>query len=422
MTFDDRISPGFRRAFAATCVAALIAGAASIAPAGKGPQLALQTSRTRDGGSALADCAHAVAVKGAAYYVAGYKAGESNGRNASLDKCAAALAWDGGYGHDGWPHLDDEFFDVALNARGEIYAAGFSNQLGRGRDIYLQKYMKNMQGAVQGAYMDMIGGDDAAHGVAIAKDGTVFAVGEATVPRAPLHVWLGKYDKDLGYITQATYSGPLGNAETGRAIAIDSNGDLIVAGSIARAGTGPDLWVAKFNEDLQFQSEVYVAGDGAGDDAAYGIVIDKKHRIWVVGAVAVAGQGRDVWLGGFDADLTPLGSVTRSVSAAGDDAALSVATDNRGRLFLAGRTAAATGGSMPWIGVFDTHFRFVTEATYAKAAQAAPADALDGANHIALMPGNTLLVVGGVTTANGGGDVWMAKYRPLRLPAVKKPW
>lgn len=404
--------------------AAVLAGlSASLAAAARGPQLVLVRAAALDDGAGLEERANAMLVKGSKYFVAGYRSGESNGRNASFGTCTAKLAWDGGYTMDGWAHLDDEYDDAATGPHGEVYAVGYSNQVGRGRDIFVQKFMKNLKGTLESSYVDSTGGDDAAHGVAVAKDGTVFVVGETTVPRAPVHVWLGRYDADLGLVTQATYGGPLGDARTGRAIAIDADGNLIVAGSIARAGTGADLWVGKFSPDLRLLGEVYADGDGTGDDVAYGVVIDKKRRIWVAGSVTIAGRGAETWLGGFDADLAMIGAAVGLGSTTGDDAARAVVTDNRGHLFVAGRKSHANGGFVPWVAVFDTHLDLLTETTYATPETTATgrSDDHDGARHVVLLPGSTVLVVGGVTTAPTGGDQWLATYKASRLPVVKKP-
>jgi hypothetical protein len=423
MSKQLRMSPSLRRALFGAGAMIWVWSVAALAPAAKGPQLSLVKSVASDGGSALEDGAHAVIVQGANYFVAGYKSGATNGRNASADKCTSNLAWDGGYTFDGYPNLDDEYDDVAVNSRGEIYFAGYSNQNGRGRDVFIQKFLKNMKGTRESAYYDAIGGDDQAHGIAVATDRTVYVTGEVTEPRSGTNVWLGKYDSNLAYITSGSHGSPDvagdGANDAGRAIAIDSSGNLIVAGTVVRAGTGNDLWVGKFDKDLHFIQEAWVAGDGSGFDSAYALVIDKKHRIWVAGSVGVAGQGRDIWLGGFDADLAPLGSVTRSGPTTGDDDAFSVATDNKGHLFVGGRTATPGGATAPWVGVFDTHMNFVTETTYTDGV--ATTGDHDGAYHIALLPANALLVVGGTTTTAGGGDVWMARYKALRLPVVRKP-
>ena len=421
MLLDTRSPRVLRRALVAALAAATVWTTASLATAAKGPQLLLVKSAASDPSAGFDDSARAVVVKGSKYFVAGYKSGETNGRNAACGDTGATLDWDG-WSHDGFPHLDDEFHDVALNRKGEVYAAGYSNQTGRGRDVFIQKYMKNMRGADTGTYYDAIGDDDEAHGVAIAKDGTVFVVGEATEPRSGTNVWLGKYDADLNYVTSGSYGSPnvAGDSamDAGHAIAIDADGNLVVAGTVVRAGTGADIWVGKFDQDLHFVNEAWVAGDTSGRDAAYGLAIDKKHRIWVVGTIAVPGDVRDVWVGGFDADLNPIGSVTRSIGT-GDDDAFGVVTDNKGHLFVAGRTAAGSGGTAPWLGVFDTNFNFVTETTFAS--PAVGVEGHDGAYHLALLPANCVLVVGGVTTAEGGGDAWMAKYKALRLPVVRQP-
>lgn len=406
---------------AATCLAMLLSlPALPAAKKKKSPAVVLLGSAVHDAFGSDDDGASAALLLKRRYYLVGYATGVADGRNATLTDFNAKLAAGGSWGHDGGAGGHDRFDAVAANASGEVFAVGSATRPGNGLDVYVQKYHERVSGAAQSVYIGTDFGDDAAHGVAVAPDGTLYVVGEQAVPGGATWLWFGKLDAELNVLDQSSYLGPLEHATAARAVAIDASGDLVVAGAVPRAESGDDIWVGKFDTRFNLLGEAFGAGHADGDDSAYGIAIDRRGRIWVCGSIATETQGHDVWLGGFDADLAPLGAVTRSGPVVGDDAARAIVADRRGHLFLVGRAADADGGHVPWVGVFDTHLQLVTDATVD--VPAAPRDDdHDGARSVLLLPKNGLFVTGGVTGPEGDGDTWLARFKAKRLPKVKSP-
>lgn len=181
------------------------------------------------------------------------------------------------------------------------------------------------------------------------KFGNIFVVGETTGDLGQQRndgvsdLFLSKLDADGNVLWQRL----IGSAAPtrGAAIAVDANGDVVVAGTTEGALTskdqleGADSFVAKFraNGDDVFTTQL----DGAAIDEASSLAIDGSGRIYLAGSVRGALPG-GTGLGGRDGYLVQLdatGAVKarRQVGTAGEDklSAMTLAAD--GSVLLAVR-------------------------------------------------------------------------------------
>lgn len=185
--------------------------------------------------------------------------------------------------------------------------------------------------------------------------GNIFVVGTTS---GDLDAQLNDGVSDL-FLTKLDASGNVlwqrligtGSPTSGTAIAVDANGDVVVAGQTEGALTsrdqlaGLDSFVAKFraNGDELFTTQL----DGAAIDEAAGVVVDQAGRIYLAGSVRGALPG-GTGLGGRDGyliQLDPTGRITnqRQVGTSGDDKVTSMALTQDGDVLLAVRQS---GGSI----------------------------------------------------------------------------
>ena len=103
-------------------------------------------------------------------------------------------------------------------------------------------------------------------------------------------------------------------------------------------GTNADLTVVKFAPDGTLLWQQTLNGTANGDDEASSVAVDTQGDVLVAGVTRNTGTGRDFAVAKFARDGTLLWRQTRSGTANGDDEALSVAVDTQGNVLAAGAT------------------------------------------------------------------------------------
>jgi len=193
---------------------------------------------------------------------------------------------------------------------------------------------------------DIAGGDDGASAMAIQPDGKIVTAGFAAQPAGGRTFVVVRYDPaglpdtSFGDDGIATTSFGEGSAAA-RALAIEADGDIVVAGTSSQPDTGWDFALARYEPDggldPSFGDNGRVTTDF--DDVANGI---NALAVRPDGKLVVAGESRgDFALARYDTD----GSLDTSFSGDGvvttdfagmDDAAYAVALQGDGRIVAAG--------------------------------------------------------------------------------------
>ncbi|GAB4388797.1 MAG: SBBP repeat-containing protein [Thermodesulfovibrionales bacterium] len=258
----------------------------------------------------------------------------------------------------------------ALRGKGEY---GFDvGPYDRGRALYIDPLLAST----------FVGGGtvDAANAVAVDGAGNVYVAGEtnstdfpATLgaldefPNGARDVFIAKLDPSLSTLTAATFLGG-GDDDIAHAIAVDTFGDVYVAGETRSSGatggafpttTGAydevangaaDAFVSKLDASL----ETLIASTFLGGGTA-----DRARSIAIgVGGVFVAGEtlssnfptttgaydetangALDAFVSNFQSDLSALRASTL-LGGGVDDSAYAVALDSAGNVFVAGETAS----------------------------------------------------------------------------------
>src|SRR5205807_200537 len=102
-------------------------------------------------------------------------------------------------------------------------------------------------------------------------------------PKTPADYATVKYDPNGHQLWAARYDGPTKGPDQAVALALDSSGNLLVAGSsqgysynfdyltIKYAGDGTKLWEARYD------------GEGGDDDLAQALIVDSSGNVYVTG-------------------------------------------------------------------------------------------------------------------------------------------
>jgi uncharacterized delta-60 repeat protein len=251
----------------------------------------------------------------------------------------------------------DQAYDVAVDSNDKVVVAGFAySNASASREFGVVRYdddgsLDDTFGA-GGKVMTDIGAagfDDTVNAVAIQPNDKIVVAGttavDAVTPAGTADVAVARYDVD-GTLDPAFGGGDgyvtidFGGDDSGNGVAIDSNGDIAIAGSTHTAGT--DFAVAKLDSsgslDSSFDGDGLVTTDiNGGGDAAAAVVFDSSHRIVAVGAGAGA-SNRDFALARYDTDggLDTSFDGDGKVSTNGTDRARAVVIDGSGDIVVAG--------------------------------------------------------------------------------------
>ncbi len=235
------------------------------------------------------------------------------------------------------------------------------------------------------------GDDEQAQALAIDENGNIFVTGVASKIFQSWNILTAKYSSDGNLIWNYEWVGPEGFDDIPIDLAIDKNGDLIVAGRTSTyVGTtdyvtikmntyGDTLWVRKYDSPehafdylkavgVDDFGNVYVTGNiysvggnhdiitikynsagdtlwtkryqgpGTGDDIVNAMIVDSVGNFYLAGSSFVLGNGMDCLLMKYNSSGDLIWVKTYGEYYNYDDAILSMTMDNAGNIYLTGST------------------------------------------------------------------------------------
>jgi len=184
----------------------------------------------------------------------------------------------------------DYVYDIAVDSSGNVYVTGESYGSGQGDDYATIKYSPDGNELWVARYNGPGNSDDRAEAIALDSSGNVYVTGYSTGDGTNKDYATIKYSPDGNELWVARYNGPGNGSDSGRAIALDSSGNVYVAGTSYGSGTGYDCTTVKYAPDGTELWVVSYNGPVNGSDRAKAIAVDSSGNIYVGGDGDGAGQ------------------------------------------------------------------------------------------------------------------------------------
>ncbi len=206
-------------------------------------------------------------------------------------------------------------------------------------------------------------GTNSGQGVAVAPDGKIVVVGISdTVGGEEATVWRltasGELDPTFGDSTTGTTQLDTGTLNFAKAVAIQSNGKIVVAGTIQTSPAPQKVGVWRLTgsgaPDPEFGTAGAVEISDGKEDSANAIALAPEGKIVVAGASKLAANPRDAVAWRLTANGTPDATFDTDgqadVDSGGDEVANAVAVQPDGKIVMAGFTQGGPLGddAMVW--------------------------------------------------------------------------
>jgi hypothetical protein len=367
----------------------------------------LDKSVTVDGGARGDDAAYGFILdKDGNMYVTGFVTVSNEDRNIWLAKYDSDMNVVISKNINGSGNGEDTGYTFAMDNHDNLYIIGYITETGQDHNIWIAKYDLDLSLQKQITVNGSKNETDDGYGIIFDGAGYLYAAGTVREIEGENNIWIAKYDTDLNLITNITINRFDNDTDKARFMILDGKGHLFVSGSVTQEVTDYDIWIGKFDTDLHLLAETDVAGPVAGEeDKGYGICLDEFGILYCAGTLTEPGQGYNIWLAKYDPDLNPIKSITRDGPLHGEDVAYLMAMDEAGFLYLTGVYSEPAGNENAWIGIYNRDLQLQNETT------------VDGASHgydsgmgIACR-GNMLYVSGFLTVLSESGNIWLARYR-----------
>jgi hypothetical protein len=201
--------------------------------------------------------------------------------------CALAFAGPSRFGwvreHAGPDQVADYGSELCVDAAGNVYVVGETQGQGTGIDFLVLKY-DHRGHLIWSRTYDGEGGDD--HGYLIKLDplGNVIVAGDSAGTSSDVDIVVLKYSPIGALLWERRYNGP-GNSYdgtgSGRTLAVDQLGNVVVCGTSIGAGTDYDAVTLKYSPAGTLLWERRFNGPASSFDDAYAIAIDAGGNSYV---------------------------------------------------------------------------------------------------------------------------------------------
>ncbi|MEW6427535.1 MAG: LamG-like jellyroll fold domain-containing protein [Thermodesulfobacteriota bacterium] len=199
---------------------------------------------------------------------------------------------------------DDELIDVTVDPAGDVYVTGYVTNGAGNSDVYVNKFSGATGAELWSAKIIDGAGHDFDDGVAIRYDGhndqvVVAATLVAATGSADLAVL--RYTTDGELVWERSLDRAASN-DHARALGMDQEGNVCVAGN-ADDGGQTDILAACYNDEGILTGSTLYAGAAGGDDVAEAVAVNSFGEMFVAGATTNGAGNTDYLVIRSDPDV-----------------------------------------------------------------------------------------------------------------------
>jgi len=311
--------------------------------------------------------------------------------------------------HDGLAHGDDRGYAVAVDSARNVIVAGTESVPGEGKNWLVRKFDPAGELVWERTHNGPAGADDEAFGIAVdGSDNVIVAGSEGTLSEGA-NWMVRKYDSAGTPLWTVPYNSQGANNDYATAVAVDGSGNVAVAGYEYRTDLGQERDWRVNSYDAGGSLVWSVSYDGAAHsiDMAYAVAADSSGNVVVAGTEVATGY--DFLVRKYDSGGNLLWSAAYDSPAHNNDILRGVAVDAGGNVYAAGyELRPDLGESYNWVlRKYDSGGVLVWSRTYNN-----PNDTDDTVFGMALDPAGNPIVVGTSYVPATNFDLAIRKWSP----------
>ena len=243
--------------------------------------------------------------------------------------------------YNGPANASDFGHSIAVDSPGNVYVTGWS--IGTGWDYATIKY--NNSGTQQwvARYNGPGNGDDEGDFIAVDSSGNVYVAGLSTGSGTGWDYATIKYNTSGTQQWVARYNGPGNLDDVAQAMAVDLSGNAYVTGKSQSSNGDTDYATIKYNASGAEQWVARYKGPGNSEDIATAIALDGSGNVVVTGYSTGSGTGYDFATIKYNGSGTQQWVDRYNGPANGTDAGYAITVDTSGSAYATGERTSATG-------------------------------------------------------------------------------
>ena len=360
---------------------------------------------TLDGGSNLADAAVGMVYdeESEVLFATGFITVPGEGMNIWIGKYQSNLEQIANTTFNGESNGEDMGYTMVFDGS-YLFIVGYISEVSEDHNIWLAKYDTNLNLQKYITINGPANSTDDGYGILLDEQNNLFIAATVTNTESGYDIYLGKYDKELVLLKETIINGPANNTDKGRFLLEDANGFLYVSGSMSQVGTNYDIWLGKFDKELNYLDYTIIAGPTTGEDKGYGLAFSDSGRLFIVGTMTEAGQGYNLWLAEFDEELNLLKNETIDDEINGEDVAYTIIIKDD-FLYIIGVFTEVNGNQNVFIAKYTLNLEFIAQITVNGSG-----NNYDTGYGIIKENEDGIFVTGFTTEESSGPDIWLGHY------------